>query len=297
MTARIASLLPSATELCFALGIGDRLVGVSHECEAPGVPVLTRSFVDARATSAEIDAQVRARVDAAQPMFLLDEDALEAAAPDLILTQDSCAVCAIPTRDVAGVVRDRLGADVPIVSLAPRALDDVFASFVEVARAAGVEARGRALVDGMRAGLDRIRAQSSAWAPKRVAFVEWLDPPMLAGHWTCELIRAAGGEAVGGHPAAPTRPTDWASVHALAPEIAIVCPCGFTVSQTRRELAVVREALGEIPIAVIDGNAFFHRPGPRLVHSAELAMIAIGGLERDVLANEMLVFPSSWPLG
>lgn len=296
MASRIVSLLPSATELCRALGLGDRIVGVSHECDAPGVPVLTRSFVDAQMESAQIDAAVRERVASAQPMFLLDAEALAEASPDLVLTQDSCAVCAVPAREVESMMREVVGEDVVIVSLAPRSLDDVFTSFIEVARAAGVEARGLALVDGSRARLASIRASVCA-APKRVAFVEWLDPPMLAGHWTCELVRIAGGLAVGGHEAAPTVPTTWSEVRALEPELAIVCPCGFSVAQTRRELARVREELPGLSIAVIDGNAFFHRPGPNLVRSAELASIAIGGLERDVLGHEMIVFSASWPLG
>jgi iron complex transport system substrate-binding protein len=293
---RIVSLLPSATEICVALGLGESLVGVSHECDRPGVPVMTRSFVDADLSSAQIDAAVRERVASERPMFVLDEAALAAAAPDLILTQDTCAVCAIPARDVESVARSAVGDSVRLVSLAPRTLDDVFASMRAVAQAADVEVKGEALVAGLRASLANIARQVD-WAHKRVAFIEWLEPPMMAGHWTCELIRIAGGEAVGGHEAAPTVPTRWDAVRALEPELAIVCPCGFSVAQTRSELARVRHELGPIPIAVIDGNAFFHRAGPRLVKSAELAQIAIGGFDRDVLANEMLVFPPSWPLG
>ncbi len=296
MGIRIVSLLPSATEICVALGLGESLVGVSHACELPGLPVLTRSFVDGDLSSGQIDRAVRERVGAERPMFVLDEPALAAAAPDLILTQDTCAVCAIPARDVESVARSALGDSVRMVSLAPRSLDDVFESMRAVARAADVDARGEALVAGLRESLANIERQVR-WERRRVAFIEWLDPPMMAGHWTCALIRIAGGEAVGGHEAAPTVPTTWDAVRSMEPELAIVCPCGFSVAQTRAELAGVQRELGPIPIAVIDGNAFFHRAGPRLVKSAELAQIAIGGLDRDVLANQMLVFPPSWPLG
>jgi iron complex transport system substrate-binding protein len=284
---RIVSLLPSSTEICFALGLGDRVVGVSHECdfpsEASGRPVLTSPKVDAHATSAEIDRQVRALVAGGLSVYRIDDDRLRELRPDLILTQDVCEVCAVSFEEVREATTRLLGAEASILSLSPLTLADVLDDILKVGRAAGVEAAAHRLVTDLRARLDALRAETAPLPRPRVLVLEWLSPPMVAGHWTPELIRIAGGEPILGHDGAPTGPVDWAAIVDAEPEVVLIAPCGFRVEQSLRELPALAAlpCFAELPavragrVAVADGNAFFNRPGPRLVESAEIAAAAI----------------------
>ncbi|MDX2171083.1 MAG: cobalamin-binding protein [Deltaproteobacteria bacterium] len=283
MAERIACLLPSATEIVCALGLGARIVGVSHECDFPaevvGRPVLTEPKLDPRGSSAAIDAQVRRLVADGLSVYRIREAELRAAAPDLIVTQQQCEVCAVSYAEVEAAARAWLEAPAAIVSLQPNRLDEVLDDFVRVADAAGVPQAGARLVADSRARLDRLRARlAPARSRPRVACIEWLDPLMVAGNWVPELVALAGGTydlvAAGAHSPA----LDWDALVAAQPDVVIVMPCGFPLAQTRPELPALtaRPEWQALPAVrngrayAVDGNAYLNRPGPRLVDSAEL---------------------------
>jgi iron complex transport system substrate-binding protein len=283
----IASLLPSATEICFALGLGDRVVGVSHECDYPAEaatrPRLTRARVDPGACSAEIDRQVRSLATSGLSIYDIDEEALGRLQPELIVTQDTCAVCAVSLAQVEQACARLVGADVAVLSLAPIGLADVFDDIRRVGEAAGVADRAEALVSDLEARMQALRARTAGRRPPRVLALEWLDPPMVAGHWTPELIRAAGGDPVLAHDRAPTRARTFSELAECGADVLLVIPCGFHPVQSHRELPALlaRPEIAALPavrhgrVAVLDGNAYFNRPGPRLIDSAELAARAI----------------------
>ncbi|MFN8641496.1 MAG: cobalamin-binding protein [Candidatus Binatia bacterium] len=280
---RIASLLPSATEILCALGLADRIVGVSHECDFPaeiaGRPVLTAAKIDPRASSAEIDAAVRRLVRDGLSVYRIEAEALRAARPDLIVTQQQCEVCAVSFAEVERAARDLLAAPVRIVSLTPTRLDDVLGDFQRVADAAGVPDAGGRLVAASRERLDAVRRRvAPARSQPRVACIEWLDPLMVAGHWVPEMIALGGGSYDLVAPGAQSPALSWEALVAAQPDVVIVMPCGFDLDQTRRELPalVARPEWQSLPAVrngrayAVDGNAYVNRPGPRLVDSAEL---------------------------
>ncbi|MSP60767.1 MAG: cobalamin-binding protein [Myxococcales bacterium] len=284
---RIVTLLPSATEICFALGLGERVIGVSHECDFPpaarALPVLTAPKVDPHAPSDEIDRQVRALVADGLSVYRIDEERLRALAPDLIVTQDACEVCAVSFAEVQEAARRMLGEGAQVVSLAPLTVDDVLEDIRRVGRAAGVASVAEALVSGLRARLESLRAETASLPRPRTIVLEWLAPPMIAGHWTPELIRIAGGDPILGHDGRPTGPIPWERVVEASPEALLVIPCGFPLAQSRAEMAALaaRPGFADLPavragrVVLLDGNAYFNRPGPRLVESAELAALAL----------------------
>ena len=284
---RIVSLLPSSTEIVFALGLGDQLVGVSHECDHPAVaaelPSVTATTIDAKGSSADIDRQVRELTTQGLSVYQIDELLLERLAPDLILTQDTCEVCAVSFADVERATANLVGNAVDVVSLSPLSLDDVLGTITAVGVAAGVEARAAQLVTELRSRLAALRARTARLAPTKVLVLEWLSPPMIGGHWTPELIRIAGGDPVLGHDAAPTGPVAWDTIAAADPDHVLIIPCGFGVDQSLRELPALYDtaafaalrAVRAGNVCIIDGNAYFNRPGPRLVDSAQLAAVAI----------------------
>jgi iron complex transport system substrate-binding protein len=299
---RIVSLLPSTTEMACLLGLRDRLVGVSHECDFPpsvrGLPVLTAPKVDPKARSAEIDRQVREVVASGLSVYRIDEDKLRDLRPDLILTQDACAVCAVSFQAVQAAARKLLRSEVDIVSLSPLRLDDVLEDIRRVARAAGVAERGVEIVAELRQRLETTRARAKGVARPRVLTLEWMDPPMPAGHWTPELVRLAGGDPVLARDGEPTFRVTWEQIVQAAPEVILVIPCGFKIEQTVREMRAVADRLAATPavrggrVFVADGNAYFNRPGPRLVESAEIALSAIHpGLGRSFSAEELVAWP------
>lgn len=284
---RIVSLLPSSTEICFALGLGDRVVGVSHECDFPSAardrPILTAPKIDPSAASAEIDRQVRALVSDGLSVYRIDEQRLQDLRPDLVVTQDACEVCAVSLEEVREATRRLVGGDVEVLSLSPLTVNDVLDDILRVGRAAEAEERAQELVEGLRARLESLRQETSALAKPRVLVLEWLDPPMVAGHWTPELIRIAGGDPVLGHDGTPTGPVEWDQIVNAEPEVVLVIPCGFRVEQSLQGMGDLmdRPGFATIPavragrVAIVDGNSFFNRPGPRLVESAEIAAVAI----------------------
>ena len=275
---RIVSLLPSATEIVCALGAGAELAGISHECDFPdGIrdrTVLTRSRIDAGGSSREIDRAVRAVVRDALSIYAIDEEALARSAPDVIVTQDLCEVCAVSLDDVRRAVARLAARDsVQIVSLRPVRLGDVLDDVERVAAAIHRIHEGRALRASLEGRMQEITGRAATTDRPRVATVEWIDPLMLGGTWMPELVDLAGGVAVGvtAGCAAPT--VSPAELGELAPDVILVKPCGFTLERTLGEIDAIRRLAAHAPQARIyltDGSAFFNRPGPRLVESLEI---------------------------
>lgn len=280
---KIASLLPSATEILCALGLGDQLVGVSHECDFPesvrGLPVLTEAKLDATRESAIIDAEVRRLVRDGLGVYRIKSELLAELQPDLIVTQDQCDVCAVSYADVVAATRSLLGGRAEIVSLKPQRLEDILSDCLTVARAAHVEAAGEQLVTAARQRLDTIRQKMFRVRSRpRVACIEWLDPLMMAGNWIPEMVELAGGTygAVESGVFSPT--ISWEQLVEYAPDVLILMPCGFGLAQTERELPrlTAHPLWSSLPavrnrrVYAVDGNAYLNRPGPRIVDSAEL---------------------------
>ena len=302
MAERIASLLPSATEILCALGLADRLVGVSHECDFPpemaGRAVLTEPKLDPRGSSAAIDATVRGLVAEGLSVYRIRTDELCAARPDLIVTQQQCEVCAVSLTEVEAAARAVLGAPAAIVSLQANRLDDVFDDFARVAEATGTGDAGAQLIARGRERLERIgRRLGRARSRPRVACIEWLDPLMVAGNWVPELVQLAGGTYGLVAPGEHSRALDWDDLVEYAPDVVILMPCGFALEQTRRELPrlTARAEWLKLPAVrnrraySVDGNAYLNRPGPRIVDSAEL----LAGLIQPGHAAS-LIPPGSW---
>lgn len=278
---RVASLIASSTEIVCALGQGEALVARSHECDHPAwvrrLPQVTRARVDASATSAEIDRQVRRQVETGLSVYEVDAERLRALRPDVILTQMQCEVCAVSERDVLAALGGWPGEPPRVVSLSPRSLADVLADVERVGEALGVAERGRALARALRARLDEVARRVAGRPRRRVVLLEWLDPIMTAGNWMPALTALAGGDDPFGRPGQHAPGADWEQVRAADPEVIVALPCGFDLARTRQEMAALAarpgwdelRAVREGRVAVCDGNAFFNRPGPRLVESAE----------------------------
>ena len=284
---RIVSLLPSATEIVCALGLESALVGVTHECDHPPpvarLPKVTRTLIPHDAASAEIDALVRERLKTQQALYTLDRPALEALAPDLLVTQALCDVCAVADAEVREAACALPGPP-RVVNLEPTCLEDVFDCLGLVADAAGVEARGREVVAALRARVDAVASRATrVQPPPTVAVLEWIDPPFSSGHWTPELIALAGGRPMLGTAGARSHTIAWDDVRAADPDVLLIACCGFDVARTRRDLPILArqpgfEALTAVRagrVYVTDGNAYFSRPGPRLVDSLEILAHAI----------------------
>jgi len=278
---RIASLLPSATEIVAALGLGERLVGRTHECDFPpevaGVPALTQSALDCDPLdSAAIDQEVSEAV-AGDGVYRLDEAALAAARPDLVITQDLCEVCAVDTPSVARAL-GRMPGRPRLMTLEPETLEDVLETIAAVGRAAGAERRAADLVGALRARLERVRAAVAGRGRPRVVGMEWLDPPWAAGHWVPEQVAAAGGREMLGRVGARSARTSAAVIREARPEWLVLIPCGWDAGQALAALDRDRFAAeyGDTPAArtgrvvALDGSAYFSRPGPRLVDGVEI---------------------------
>jgi len=285
---RIVSLLPSATEILFALGLDARIVGVTHECDFPeaarGRPQLTASALPPAANSAEIDRHVRASVHAGSSLYALDSGLLERLAPDLIVTQELCVVCAVSYSIVAQAAR-QLSGDPRLISLEPSSLDDVFANILTLGELTGTSKAALTLVAELEARLRALESYVSGKIRPRALVLEWTDPPMSGGHWTPGLLVRAGGEPLLAHPGANSQVVPWGAIAAADPDVVIVAPCGYGLEATLRavgELNLVPEwrslrALREGRAYAIDGNAYVNRPGPRLVDTAELFASALHG--------------------
>ena len=284
---RIVSLLPSATEIVCALGLDTDLLGVTHECDYPAfvhtLPKVTRTLIPHDASSADIDALVRDRLKTQSALYTLDLPALETIRPDLIVTQALCDVCAVAEDEVRAAAC-HLPGQPAVVNIEPRTLADVFSAIVEVARAAGVTERAKAVVDGLRARVATVveRSRSRAARP-RVALLEWLDPPFSCGHWSPELVRLAGGIEGLGREGEASRRLAWHEVVAWQPEVVVVACCGFDIERTMQDVASLPDIPGwnDLPavrtgrVFAVDGSQYFSRPGPRLVDSLEILAHAI----------------------
>ncbi len=276
---RIATFLASATEIVCALGLRDRLVGVSHECDFPSgiesLPRLTKARVSAPGSrsSRELHDEVESMVREVVALYEVDVEALRKAAPDVLITQDLCAVCAVGLEDVRKAASEVLGKDVQIVSLAPKRLDDVWNDVVRVGEALGLGMTAQAIANGFRAriGATSRRAEvAAAGGRPKVLAIEWIDPVMVGGLWMPDLIALAGGDAVVGRAGEPGVVLDDDAV--VAPDVVIVKPCGFDLPTTLAELATseVRKRWPNARWYAADGNAYFNRSGPRLVESLEI---------------------------
>jgi iron complex transport system substrate-binding protein len=278
--ARIVSLLPSATEIVCALGAESELVGISHECDFPpsirNRRVLTRSRIDPNASSHAIDAAVRDVLTNALSIYAIDDSALAELAPDVIVTQDLCEVCAVSLDDVrAAVARLSHRDHVEIVSLSPTRLAHVLADIERVAAVLGRPERGTAVRRGLQDRIDAIaeRAATAATRP-RVVSIEWLEPLMLGGMWMPELIELAAGRAAGVSPGAPAPTLHPADLRALEADVIVLKPCGYTLEHALTERTLIERDIlahaGRARVYLTDGNEFFNRPGPRLVESLEI---------------------------
>jgi iron complex transport system substrate-binding protein len=272
---RIASLVPSATELLFALGLGDRVVAVTHECDYPPgaeqLPHLTRSVIPAGLEAAEIDRAVRERTEQGESLYELDGDLLAELEVDLIVTQAVCEVCAVSFDDVRALA-ERLPTQPQVVSLDPSTLGEVLADVPRLAAAAGVSEAGDQLAAELGERLEAVeRAVEDARRP-RVAALEWLDPVYAGGHWVPQMIQLAGGEDVLGLPGEKSRTVTWDEVEAVAPELVVSMPCGLYAEQAAAETMRWRRHLALVGgrVVAVDAAAYFSRPGPRLVDGVEL---------------------------
>jgi iron complex transport system substrate-binding protein len=259
---RICSFLPSATEIIAELGFIDSLVGVSDECRWPpevvGKPVVTAAKIDpSTMSSLEIDEAVRASLRDGRSLYSVDAELIEALAPDLIVTQDLCAVCAVSSGDLESAC----AVDAEVVSLDPRTLGEVAESVRTLASRLGVADRGDEIAARMRETVEDIATSVSRLQPRRVFFAEWIDPPFCAGHWLPEMIERAGGRDVLGIAGRPSRSTTWAEALALEPELVVLGPCGFGVEEAARRAADLDWPCEAV---AVDGDAYYSRPGPRL---------------------------------
>jgi len=259
---RICSFLPSATEIIAELGLIDSLVGVSEECRWPadvvGLPVVTAARIDpSELSSVEIDEAVRASLRDGRSLYTVDAELVAELSPDVIVTQDLCAVCAVSSGELASACP--VGAEV--ISLDPQTFGDVAASIELLAGRLGVARQGREVADRMRATAEEAAGSVRDCSQRRVFFAEWLEPPFCAGHWLPEMIELAGGVDVLGRGGEPSFSTSWDEVFALDPELVVVGPCGFGAEEAAERAAEIN---WPVPAVAVDGDGYYSRPGPRL---------------------------------
>jgi iron complex transport system substrate-binding protein len=273
---RIVSLVPHATELLFALGAGDEVIAVTHECDHPPAALerqrVTRDVLPAGLDAAAIDAAVRKRTLAGEAIYELDRAALAALEPELIVTQALCPVCAVSYEEVAELAH-RLPSRPDVIALDPKTLGETHTDVLTLARATGRDQQGSGLVADAVARIARARVAVRSQQRPRVAALEWLDPVYVAGHWTPELIELAGGEDVLGAAGEPSRTVTWDAVADAEPEVVIVMPCGYDAARAHMEAAGYADQLagvGANRIVAVDASAYFSRPGPRLTDGVEL---------------------------
>ena len=273
---RIVSLVPSATEMLFALGLGSDLVAVTHECDYPPaareLPRVTRDLLPPGLDAAQIDAAVKELTLAGESIYELDADALHTLAPDLIVTQALCSVCAVSYDDVRAIAEELPGRP-QVISLDPHTVGEVLGDARTLAEATGSKDVAVDLIQATAARIDRVRVTVKDARRPRVAALEWLDPPFAAGHWTPQLIELAGGEDVLGLPGENSEQRTWEEIAAAAPDIVIVMPCGYDAEIAHREAEMHRDQLAAVnagEVVAVDAAAYFSRPGPRIVDGLEL---------------------------
>jgi iron complex transport system substrate-binding protein len=273
---RIVSLVPSATEMLFALGLGPDVVAVTHECDYPAaaleLPKITRDVLPDGLTSAQIDAAVKERTLAGESIYELDAEALHELEPDLIVTQALCSVCAVSYDDVRSIA-DEISSQPLVISLDPHTVGEVLGDARTLAQATDSKDAAVELIQDASARIDRIRLAVRNARRPRVVALEWLDPPFVAGHWTPQLIELAGGEDVLGFPGENSEERTWAEVEASRPDLVIVMPCGYDAEIAHREAEMHRDelvAIGAGEVVAVNASAYFSRPGPRIVDGLEL---------------------------
>jgi iron complex transport system substrate-binding protein len=273
---RIVSLVPSATEMLFALGLGDDLIAVTHECDYPPealrLPRITRQTLPEGLTAPEIDAAVKQRALAGEALYALDTDLLHELQPELIVTQTLCRVCAVSDDEVREIAEE-IDSQPMVVSLDPRTVGEVLGDARTLAQATDTKDEAVDLIRESSARIDRIRREVRGAQRPRVAALEWLDPPYAAGHWTPQLIEYAGGEDVLGFAGEPSEQRSWEEIAAVEPDIVIAMPCGFSAEIAHREAEMQRERLQRVgagQVVAVDGSAYFSRPGPRIIDGLEL---------------------------
>lgn len=280
---RIISLIASATEIVAALGFEDQLVGRSHECDYPPsvgrLPVCSEPKIDVEGTSREIDDRVKQVLRDALSVYRVFPDVLEKLEPTLIVTQTQCEVCAVSLKDVEQAVCEIVGSQPQIVSLEPMQLSDVWYDIRRVAGALGASERAEELITRLKGRLDDVR-RAAAETPQRprTACIEWIDPLMSAGNWVPELVETAGGTDLFGEAGKHSPYLQWELLRQANPDVVLLMPCGFEIERTRREVPTLTQMPGWDEMRAVesgcvylaDGNAYFNRPGPRLVDSAEI---------------------------
>ena len=284
---RVVSLIASSTEMVVALGRGDSLVGCSHECDHPAwvrdLPALTRPKMRTSRPSAGIDQSVKALVEQGVSVYEVDAEALAALEPDVILTQTQCEVCAVSETDVLAAVGEMLP-NARIVSLVPNSLADIWTDLRKVADALGVSEVGVREVTRLHRRMKAVASRCAAFADRpRVACIEWIEPLMAAGNWTPELIEMAGGNNLFGEAGKHAPFLEWESIVAADPDFVLVTPCGFDLERTRAEMHALHalpgwgdlRAVREGRVVLGDGNAYFNRPGPRVVETLEIVAEAL----------------------
>jgi iron complex transport system substrate-binding protein len=273
---RIASLVPSATEMLYALGLGDCVVAVTHECDYPpevrSLPHLTRTVLGPDLSAAEIDRAVKTRVAEGLALYELDEELLAKLEPDLIVTQAVCAVCAVSFEDVLEVAA-RLPSRPRVIQQDPSTLAEMLDDVVHLGEAAGVPNHARELRGELEGRMATVRAALTGASQPRVIALEWLDPPYVGGHWIPEMISIAGGEDVAGPPGLKSPEVSWGELSGLNPDVAIAMPCGWYVEESRAQAMEHWEkidSLGAERVFAVDAASTFSRPGPRLIDGVEL---------------------------
>ncbi|NHA70232.1 cobalamin-binding protein [Phycicoccus flavus] len=272
---RVVSLVPSATEILFAVGAGEDVVGVTFECDHPpqarGRRVVSTSSVPPGLSPAQIDAAVAAALRRGEDLYRLDAGALTGLDADLVVTQDLCAVCALDVTTVDDALR-HLGCSAQVLTVDPHTLEEVLASVVTIGAAVGREAQARALVDACRSRLDAVSRRVAGRDRPRVAVLEWTDPPYAPGHWIPEMVALAGGESVLGTAGERSGRIEWSALHASRPDVVVVAPCGYDREGAAEQARGLVEA-GVLPADVlvhpVDADGLWARPGPRLVDGVE----------------------------
>ncbi len=289
---KIWSLLPSATEILFALGLGDDVTGVTHECDYPpevrAKPRVTMSHIDSSRPSGEIDAQVTAHFQQGRELYGIDEERLREDPPDLVVTQDLCPVCAVSPSDFQGHMQEA-GCSPEVLTLNPNFLEDVLDGILQVGAATRRVAEATDFVDSLQTRIDAVTEALRAVQKRRVLCLEWLDPPMPSGHWVPQMVELAGGDSEPIRAGEPSRKVPWEVMRRFQPEIVVLMPCGFGAQRAAREAPALAALDGwcDLPasrkgeIYAVDANAYFSRPGPRLVDG--LAILT------------RIIHPNGWP--
>jgi len=284
---KIISLLPSATEIVFALGLGDSLEGVTHECDYPAEarekPVVMRpSLPSGPLSSREIDAAVREKMNAKEPLYVLDRALIQRVQPDVILTQDLCRVCSIATGQVEDALAD-LGIDAKVLSLDPNTLEEIFVSIEAVGKLLEREDAAKGITEGLRARVETVKRTSLRLPTIRVLAQEWLDPPFAGGHWVPEMVEVAGGTNLLAEKGQPSREVTWRQIRDAIPEVIAYMPCGYYLDEAEEEAVrlYANPEFADTPAAregnvfAVDATSYFSRPGPRIVDGLEILAWAV----------------------